>query len=80
MNIKFKVVDLTRLKIIPESTAPEANALTTRPSELPYTISQFARQKAYFAEIMIFPLKVMPQHRGGRLVILSGSGFMFILN
>ena len=34
MNTDFKVIGLTRLGIIPESTAPEAEALITRPSEL----------------------------------------------
>ena len=34
MNSNFKVIGLTRLGIKPESTALEANALTTRPSEL----------------------------------------------
>ena len=34
MNTIFKVIGLTRLEIRPKSTAPEADALTTRPSEL----------------------------------------------
>ena len=34
MNKNFTVIDLTRLGIKPEYTAPEAYALTTRPSEL----------------------------------------------
>ena len=34
MNTNFKVIDLTRLVIKPESTAPEADARTTRPFEL----------------------------------------------
>ena len=34
MNTNFKVIGLTRLGIKPESTAPEADALTTWPSEL----------------------------------------------
>ena len=34
MNINFKVIGLTRLGIKPQSTAQEADALTTRPSEL----------------------------------------------
>ena len=34
MNTNFKIIGLTRLGIKPESTAPEADALTTRPSEL----------------------------------------------
>ena len=34
MSSNFKVIGLTRLGIKPKSTAPEANALTTRPSEL----------------------------------------------
>ena len=34
VNSNFKVIRLTRLGIRPESTAPEADALTTRPSEL----------------------------------------------
>ena len=33
MNTNFKVIGLTRLEIKPEPTAPEADALTTRPSE-----------------------------------------------
>ena len=34
MNTNFEVIGLTRLGIKPESTAPEADALTTRPSEM----------------------------------------------
>ena len=34
MNTNFKVIGSTRLGIKPKSTAPEADALTTRPSEL----------------------------------------------
>ena len=34
MNTNFKVIGLTQLGIKPESTAPEADALTTQPSEL----------------------------------------------
>ena len=34
MNINFKVIGLTRLGIKPQSTAPEAAALTTRSPEL----------------------------------------------
>ena len=34
MDTNFYVNDLTRLGIKPKSTAPEADALTTRPSEL----------------------------------------------
>ena len=34
MNSNFKVIGLTRLGIKPESTAPESDVLTTRPSEL----------------------------------------------
>ena len=34
MNINFKVIGPTRFGIKPKSTAPEANALTTQPSEL----------------------------------------------
>ena len=34
MNINFKIIGLTRLGIKPKSTAPEADAVTTRPSEL----------------------------------------------
>ena len=34
MNSSFKVIGLTRLGIKPECAAPEADALTTRPSEL----------------------------------------------
>ena len=33
-NTNFKVFGLTRLGIKPEHTVPEADALTTRPSEL----------------------------------------------
>ena len=41
MNINFKVIGLTRLGIKLESTAPEAHALTTRPSELRKVGSDF---------------------------------------
>ena len=34
MNAKFNVIGLTRLGIKPEATAPEADALTTLPSDL----------------------------------------------
>ena len=34
MHTNFKVIGLTRLGINPESTVLEADALTTRPSEL----------------------------------------------
>ena len=34
MNTNFKVIGLTRLGIKPMSTAAEADAVTTRPSEL----------------------------------------------
>ena len=34
VNTNFKVIGLTRLGIKPKSTAPEVDALTTRPSEL----------------------------------------------
>ena len=34
MNTNFKVIDLNRLGIKPESAAPEADAFTPRPSEL----------------------------------------------
>ena len=34
VNTNFKVIGLTRLGIKPKSTAPEADALTTRTSEL----------------------------------------------
>ena len=34
MNTNFKVIGLTRLGTKPESTALEADALTTRPSDL----------------------------------------------
>ena len=33
MNTNFKVIGLTQFGIKPKSTAPEADALTTRPSE-----------------------------------------------
>ena len=34
MNVNFEVIGLTRLEIKPRSTVPEADALTTQPSEL----------------------------------------------
>ena len=40
MNTSSKVNSLTRLEIKPKFTAPEADTLTTRPSEL--SIEQFA--------------------------------------
>ena len=44
MNINFKVIGLTRLGIKPESTAPEVDALTTRPSELYFLISTVSKK------------------------------------
>ena len=38
MNINFKVIGLTLLRIKPKFTAPEADARTTGPSDLLYTI------------------------------------------
>ena len=38
VNTNFKVICLTRLGIKPESTAPGADALTTRRSELLNTV------------------------------------------
>ena len=38
MNTNFKVIGLTQLGIKPESTVPKADALTTWPSELFYSI------------------------------------------
>ena len=37
VNTNFKVIGLSRLGIKPESTAPEADALTTRSSEQLYS-------------------------------------------
>ena len=34
MNTNVKVIGLTRLGVKPESTAPEVDVVTTRPSEL----------------------------------------------
>ena len=34
MNSNFKVIGLTRLRVKPKSTVPEAGAFTTRPSAL----------------------------------------------
>ena len=42
MNINVKDIGLTRLGIKPKSTAPEADALTTRPSKL-LKFQQFMR-------------------------------------
>ena len=39
MNTNFKVKSLTRLGIKPESTPPEADALTTRPSDLLFSLA-----------------------------------------
>ena len=39
MNTNFKDIGLNRLGIKSESTAPEVDALTTRPSELLITIT-----------------------------------------
>ena len=38
MNSNFKVIGLSRLGITPESTAPEADALSTLPSELVFVV------------------------------------------
>ena len=38
MNTNFKVIGLARLRIKPKSTAPEADALTTQPSERIQTV------------------------------------------
>ena len=38
---QFKVIDLTRLEIKPESAAAETDALTTRPSELLISVLPF---------------------------------------
>ena len=38
INTNFKVTGLTRLEIKPESTSPEAEAYTSRPSGLLNTI------------------------------------------
>ena len=40
VNTKFRVFSLIRLGIEPESTAPEADALSTRLSELLITVSE----------------------------------------
>ena len=42
MNTNFKVISLTLLGFKPESTAPEADALTPRPSELFIALLNFA--------------------------------------
>ena len=42
MNTNFKVIGLTRLGIKPKSTDPEADALTTPPSEL-YVLNSCVR-------------------------------------
>ena len=52
MNTNFKVIGLTRLEIKSKSTAPEADALTTRPSELLYCyIVQPVGQKIEISKI-----------------------------
>ena len=60
MNTNFAVIGLTRLGIKPESTVLQADALTTRPSELPilcigYSTSvAFSRQEDKNEEINLF--------------------------
>ena len=39
VNTNFKVIGLTRLRMKPESTAPETDALTTRPSDRNFIFS-----------------------------------------
>ena len=41
VNTNFKVIGLTRLRIKPKSTVPEADALTARPSKLLNSIRKF---------------------------------------
>ena len=46
MNTSFKVIDLTQLRIKPESAAPEAIALSTRPPKLHlYLQSKFVGER-----------------------------------
>ena len=56
MNTNFKVIGLTQLGIKPGSTGPEADALTTQPSELlkvvinvSHTHKKFVRQRLSIA-------------------------------
>ena len=56
-NTNFKVIGLTRLAIKPKSTALEADALTTRPSEL----SKFAvteNNKEMYIDTFEFAVKL----------------------
>ena len=52
MNTNYKVIGLTRLETKLESTAPEANTFTTRPSELLFTVRSQKKQRllVYYKE------------------------------
>ena len=54
MNTNIKVIGLTRIGIKPESTAPEADALTTRPSEL---FSHIVNMKMSYVNCSSIPKK-----------------------
>ena len=56
MNTNFKVIGLTRLRIESGSTAPKADALTTRPSELCYVFTGIKKlsQETFVTNEIIF--------------------------
>ena len=56
MNTNFKVIGSTRLGIKPKSTAPEADALTTRPSELLSYIFIFQRTLLPLGHLMCYAI------------------------
>ena len=55
VNTNFKIIGLTRLGIKPKSTAPEADALTTRPSE----------------QLLVFTASLVLVFTNGRIFLLS---------
>ena len=57
VNTKFKDIGLTRLENKPESTAPEADALATRPSEPRHSLHSTKRytfQRISFCRCNLF--------------------------
>ena len=66
MNTNFQVIGLTQLGIKPQFTAPEADALTTRPTELLIQLD--------IAELDITALCVRFLNRASRSAVLQISG------
>ena len=69
VNTNFKVIGLTRLVIKPESTAPEADAFTTRPLEQTNNVPTKILSNAERSDQ---PLFIKPQHNS---LFLAKRGF-----